>query len=92
MPSRDEVFGLIESAIGQVQAAAGRDVTPISTRTELFREIADFDSLNALEVLVQVSGSLDVEIPDKVLVADRKRGPLTVGQLADRIAAQVGLN
>lgn len=89
MASRDEVFGLIQDAISLVQTASGRDPEPIAAQTELFNDIEDFDSLNALEVLVQVGASLDVEIPDEVLVRGGKQEPLTVGGLVDRIVSHV---
>jgi|GEM_PF-3532033 len=87
MPDRVKILRAVMDAVRFVQDASGRPIDALSEGTDLLAEVEGFDSLNALEVLVQVSLDLRLNVPDDILrplTNDRK---LTVGAMVDRIVA-----
>ena len=62
---------------------------PCRLRSDLLRDVEGFDSLNALEVVVQVSDDLGMEIPETILNPAKEPRTLTIGTLVDRILAHV---
>lgn len=91
MPTREELTETVLAAVHTVQEACGRDTGTVLASTDLLTEVAGFDSLNALEVLVQVSEDLGVNVPDSVITPRKSDGsakrPLTVDILVDSILA-----
>lgn len=93
MVARHEVQRRVIEAVKMVQEASGRSVVTLSAETSLFDDVEGFDSLNALEVVVQVSEDLGVEIPDEAVFPTKSSStsgtPLTIKNLVDRILAHI---
>lgn len=87
MTDKTTVLRSVLDAVRIVQDASGRPIDELSEDTNLFTEVEGFDSLNALEVLVQVSGDLHLDVPETMLQPIAKGGPLTIRVLVERIAA-----
>src|SRR5207245_1761136 len=76
MYNRDDIVQFVIGAIHFVQDASGRTLAALSVGTAMLSDVEGFDSLNALEVLVQVSQDLGVEIPEQVLCPTMDPTPL----------------
>ena len=89
VPSRAEVLESLLGAVREVQVASGRSPDGIDGSSQIVGGIDGFDSLNALEVLVHVSATLNNKTPERMLAPKPDGTALTVGDLADRIVAQL---
>ena len=84
--SRDEALQLVCDAIAQIQTQSGRAVDVLTEDSRPFVDVDGFDSLNGEEVTallledVSFGGDLNPFAP----VDD---GDLTIGEIADRLAA-----
>jgi hypothetical protein len=89
VPNRAEVLTSLLGAVREVQVASGRSPDGIDEASQIVGGIDGFDSLNALEVLVHVSTTLNNKSPERMLEPKPDGTPLTLGDLADRIVAQL---
>lgn len=89
MTTKSEVRSAVIDAIEMVREASGLSGPKIAPTTDLLREVEGFDSLNALEVVVEVSESLGVHVPDEAIICgarDRETvRTLTVDDLVEQI-------
>jgi acyl carrier protein len=83
--ARDIVLRSVIRAVQLVQEASGRGFDGLSDRTDLLRDVDGFDSLNALEVIAQVSEDLRMEISERLIATAKDQTTLTIGELVDRI-------
>jgi hypothetical protein len=84
--SREEAFQLVCEAIGEIQQQSGRPVDVLTEVSRPFVDVAGFDSLNGEEVTALLSEKISFAL-DFSPFAPVAQGDLTVGEIADRIAA-----
>lgn len=89
MISKSEVVALILNAVQTVQQASGRVCENLDASLALVGGVLGFDSLNALEVVADVSVSLDVDLDNKVFAPAENFRPVTIDEAADRILKQL---
>lgn len=90
MATREEVLQAVIAAVEMVQATSGRVVGTMLVNTDLLSDVEGFDSLNVLEVVVQVSETLGVEIPDEAVMPKKGRVPtLTIETVVSSILAHM---
>lgn len=87
---RDEVLTTLIEATIEIQTASGRPADGIGATSALFKDIAGFDSLNGLEVLVAVGTKLAKDLQDDILAPKDDGSALTFNDIADRIVAHIG--
>jgi len=86
--TRDETLHMVCAAITLIQKQSGRMVNLLSEDSCPFRDVDGFDSLNGQEVTA-------ILLEDLPLGADfnpftpPKDGDLTIGEIADRVAANL---
>ena len=84
--NRDEALQLVCNAIAQIQTQSGRAIDVLTENSRPFVDIEGFDSLNGEEVtallLEDISFGADINP-----FAPNDDGDLTIGDIADRIAA-----
>ena len=89
---RDTIVEKVIQAIKRVQEDSGRPAGVIDSGTKPIGDATGFDSLNGIEATVILSESLDYDIPDDNLFASEDgRRALTIGKVADRLCAMVGV-
>ena len=90
--SRDGVMEKVIQAVAQVQEASGRAVGQISAGTRPMGDISGFDSLNGVEVTVDLSQSLGQELPnDNIFVSKDGRRALSIAEITDNLYKTIGV-
>jgi hypothetical protein len=84
--SRDEALEMICHAIAEIQEQSGRTVDLLTEDSRPFVDVDGFDSLNGEEVTALLLEFLSFS-PDFNPFAHRDDGDLTIGEIADRLAA-----
>ena len=84
--SRDEALQLVCNAIAQIQIQSGRTVNVLTQDSRPFVDVDGFDSLNGEEVTALLLEDISFG-PDFNPFAPADDGNLTIGEIADRIAA-----
>jgi len=84
--NRDEALQLVCNAIAQIQTQSGRAIDVLTENSRPFVDIEGFDSLNGEEVTALLLEDISFG-PDINPFAPNDDGDLTIGDIADRIAA-----
>jgi hypothetical protein len=84
--SQDEVLPMICAAIAQIQKQSGRAVELLTETSCPFKDVDGFDSLNGEEVTALLLEELSFG-PDFNPFAAGDEGDLTIGEIANRLAA-----
>lgn len=84
--SRDEALQMVCNAIAQIQTESGRAVDVLTENSRPFVDVDGFDSLNGEEVTALLLEEISFEA-DLNPFAPVDDGDLTIGQVADRLAA-----
>ena len=84
--SRDEALQMVCQAIAQIQEQSGRKVDALNERSRPFVDVDGFDSLNGEEVTALLLEDLSFG-PDFNPFTPADDGDLTIGEIADRLAA-----
>jgi hypothetical protein len=80
-----EIEGLLIELISQIQQASGRPMADVSPDTCPLLDIEGFDSLNGVEVTVDVLDKLKLELEFNNVLVDKDK-PLTIKAAAARLA------
>ena len=84
--SRDEALQMVCHAISQIQEQSGRKVDLLNEHSRPFVDVDGFDSLNGEEVTALLLEEVSFG-PDFNPFAPADDGDLTIGEIADRLAA-----
>lgn len=83
----ESVEALLIKAINAVEKASGRMPSKLDSGMRPIGDLKDFDSLNGVEVTIEVSTSLGADVPfNDVFIDDKKGRSLTIAQSARRLA------
>lgn len=83
---RDEALKMVRHAIAEIQEQSGRAVDLINENSRPFVDVDGFDSLNGEEVTALLLEDLSFG-PDFNPFTPADNGDLTIGEIADRLAA-----
>jgi len=83
---RDEALKMVCHAIAEIQEQSGRGVDSITEQSRPFVDVDGFDSLNGEEVTALLLEDLSFG-PDFNPFTPLDNGDLTIGEIADRLAA-----
>lgn len=80
------ILQTIIDVLSEIQTISGREVIAMSGNTCPIGQLPGFDSLNGIEVTLELSSRLgyDFEV-DNLLVDDAGHRALTIGEVADRV-------
>lgn len=81
---------MLTEVLVEIQDLGGEEVPEIGGETCPMRDLADFDSLSAVEALTQLSDRLSEEL-DPTLFWEKDRTPLKVKEIVDRICRSVNV-
>lgn len=84
--SRDQALQMVCHAIAQIQEQSGRKVDVLDEYSRPFVDVDGFDSLNGEEVTALLLEDLSFG-PDFNPFTAADNGDLTIGEIADRLAA-----
>ena len=84
--SRDEALQMVCNAIAQIQTESGRTVDVLTENSRPYVDVDGFDSLNGEEVTALLLEEISFEA-DLNPFAPIDDGDLTIGEIADRLAA-----
>jgi len=84
--SRDEALQMVCHAIAQIQEQSGRMIDVLNEHSRPFVDVDGFDSLNGEEVTALLLEDLSFG-PDFNPFSPADDGDLTIGKIADRLAA-----
>lgn len=76
--------------LSEIQELNGEEVPEVEDETRPMGDLADFDSLTAVEATTQLSERLSWEL-DPTLFWEKDGTPLKIGEIVDRICATVGV-
>ncbi len=82
--TRDELREVLIEVLGEIQELSGEEVPEISDDTWPMADLADFDSLSAIEATTQLSERLSQEL-DPRLFWSKEGTPLKIGDIVYRI-------
>jgi len=83
-----EIEDLLIKTVVVVQRQSGREEKPVTRDTQPFDDLQDFDSLNGVEVTVDVMEQLEIDLTFNNVFVDDER-PLTIKQAAERLMEQL---
>jgi hypothetical protein len=84
--SRDEALQMVCNAIAQIQEKSGRKIDVLNEHSCPFVDVDGFDSLNGEEATALLLEGLSFG-PDFNPFTPAENGDLTIGEIADRLAA-----
>ena len=84
--SRERIRDLVIKVLGHYQEISGRPKTAIVSQTCPLTDLPEFDSLNGMEVTVEIETELGVEIPEDDVCLDAEGRPIRVEQVVERIS------
>lgn len=84
--SSAQLLALVIEVIGHYQEMSGRPPSEIGPATCPLTDLLEFDSLNGMEVTVELRTQLGIDIPEDNLCLDKKSKPVRVEQIAERLA------
>jgi acyl carrier protein len=87
----DEVRAVLVEVLIEIQDLGGEEVPEIDDETCPMKDLADFDSLGAVEVVTQLSERLSEEL-DPTLFWRKDGTPLKVEEIVDRICRTIGVD
>jgi len=88
--TRDEVKEILTEVLVEIQELGGEEIPQIDEETCPMRDLADFDSLGAVEAVTQLSERLSQEL-DPTLFWKKDGTLLTVGEIVDRVSRTMGV-
>jgi acyl carrier protein len=89
--TRDEVTAVLAEVLVEIQDLGGEEVPEIDVETCPMKDLADFDSLGAVEAVTQLSERLSEEL-DPTLFWQEDGTPLKVEEIVDRICRTIGVD
>jgi acyl carrier protein len=89
--TRDEVRAVLAEVLVEIQDLGGEEVPEIDDETCPMKDLADFDSLGAVEAVTQLSERLSEEL-DPTLFWQEDGTPLKVEEIVDRICRTIGVD
>ena len=87
--TRSEVEQYLCDAIREVQTASGRECPPLTGATVPIGGIDGFDSLNSIEVGVEVEAAVGTDISENPLVDTKTGRAFSIREAASRILNQI---
>lgn len=88
--TRDEVRAILTKVLVEIQELGGEEVPEIDDEVCPMKDLADFDSLSAVETVTQLSERLTEEL-DPTLFWRKDGTLLTVEEIVDRICQTIGV-
>lgn len=88
--TRDDVRAVLTEVLVEIQDLGGEEMPEISDDTCPMEDLADFDSLSAVEAVTQLSERLSEEL-DPTLFWNKDGTLLKVGEIVDRICRSIGV-
>jgi acyl carrier protein len=88
--TRDEVRAMLTEVLAEIQDLGGEEIPEIGDETCPMKDLADFDSLTAVEAVTQLSERLSEEL-DPTLFWKKDGTPLTVEGIVERICKTINL-
>lgn len=88
--TRDEVRAVLTEVLIEIQDLGGEESPEIGDETCPMEDLADFDSLSAVEAVTQLSERLSEEL-DPTLFWSKDGTPLKVEEIVDRICRTIGV-
>lgn len=88
--ARDEVRAVLTEVLVEIQDLGGEEVPEIDDETCPMKDLADFDSLSALEAVTELSERLSEEL-DPTLFWKKDGTPLKVEEIVDRICRTINV-
>ncbi|QIN78298.1 hypothetical protein GBA65_06975 [Rubrobacter marinus] len=88
--TRDEVRAVLTEVLVEIQDLGGEEVPEIDDQTCPMKDLADFDSLSAMEAVTQLSERLSEKL-DPTLFWQKDRTPLSIEEIVDRICRTIGV-
>ncbi len=88
---RYEVREVLIEVLVEIQELSGEEVPEIGDDTRPMDDLADFDSLIAVEATTQLSERLSQEELDPMLFFSKNDTPLRVEEIVDRICQSIGV-
>lgn len=88
--TRSEVTEILAEVLAEIQELGGEEVPEIGDETCPMQDLADFDSLSAVEAVTQLSEKLSEEL-DPTLFWNKDGTLLTVEEIVDRICQSIGV-
>ncbi len=88
--TRDEVREVLAEVLVEIQDLGGEVVPEIGDETCPMEDLADFDSLSAVEAVTEFSERLSEEL-DPTLFWKKDGTPLRVEEIVDRICRIIGV-
>jgi len=83
----ESIESALMKAINSVEKASGRVSSKLDSGMRPIGDLRDFDSLNGVEVTIEVSSDLGIDVPFNDVFVDEKKGQsLTIAQAAHRLA------
>jgi len=89
--TRSEAKEILTQVLVEIQELGGEEVPEIDDRTCPMEDLADFDSLGAVEAVTRLSERLSEEL-DPTLFWEKVGTLLTVGEIVDRICRTIGVD
>ena len=84
--SLEDVQQVIIDVLTEIQTISGRELVPMSGATCPIGDLPGFDSLNGIEVTLEISTKLGYDFPvDNLLVDDAADRALTISEVAQRV-------
>jgi acyl carrier protein len=87
--TRDEVRTILTEVLVEIQKLGGEEVPEIENDTCPMEDIADFDSLGAVEAVTQLSEGVSAELAP-TLFWKKDGTALNIEQIVDRICQTIG--
>lgn len=88
--TRSEVTEILAEVLAEIQELGGEEVPEIGDETCPMQDLADFDSLSAVEAVTQLSEKLSEEL-DPTLFWNKDGTLLTVEEIVDQICQSIGV-
>lgn len=89
--SKTEVALVIKDAFKDFQKMNNRKYEDVSPSTTPIQGLAEFDSLNGMEITLEIGERLKIEIPDLNICTDKSgKRALTIREITERACELVG--
>lgn len=88
-PTRDELREALVEVLVEIQEFSGEETPDIGEVTCPMNDLADFDSLSAIEAITQLSERLSHELDPKLFWSEEGT-PLRIKEIVDRLCQTVG--
>lgn len=88
--THDEVRAVLIGVLAEIQDLGGEEVPEIDGETCPMKDLADFDSLGAVEAVTRLSEMLSEEL-EPTLFWKKDGTPLKVDEIVDRICLTIGI-